>query len=134
MLIDNTRYTLNRIKSFNKFEKLIWFYSMVNHGEEWDIKLENRWNQMFSGINYYAQKFPFTCLGSVMNSENLGNVTYGYWGSAIGLSEQILYDGSSFAAFTGGTKDTSEDKEFIKLGIDCFFIDFEVEYATQNKM
>ncbi len=96
---------------------VFWWMSKVDHGKEWDIKFEKNWKKMFPQIKYYAQRFPFVFKQKVMNSEDLGNVIYGYWGYAIGFSDWELYRGSEFAAIMKKSPDTPEDKANMLWGM-----------------
>ncbi len=76
---------------------LLIFYNMVNHGEEWDIKLEDSWNETI-GTPYPGFDTPIVYNGEEMTPQGLGNYTYGYLGAAFGIPLQILHGGSYVAA------------------------------------
>ncbi len=128
-LKDTADWAETQTNELDFVSKIFWWMSKVNHEKEWDIKLKGNWERMFPKIKYYAQKFPFVFKHKVLNSENLGNITYGYWGYAIGFSDWTLYRGSEFAALTKGTHDTEEDKENILWGILLYCEDNNMEFT-----
>ncbi len=122
---------------------LWFFYEQVNHGAPWDIKLDNPWRQQFGNIKmpYYVgdadkcEKFVFR--GEIVTRADLGNITYGYLGSAMGIGDVTLYWGGGVAArglksiFSEEVRDaskyygdTAEDHHAIKKGIDFFYDDY----------
>ena len=111
MLEVGSEIVLNR-KNTNS-EQLWLFYNQVKSGGPWDIKLADRWAEMLPSINRYTVNFPFVFWGHVINAENLGNITYGYWGALYEFSLELLLSGGDFAA---GGKDSDEDKFYIELG------------------
>lgn len=80
------------------------------------------------------EKFLFR--GEVVTREDLGNILYGYLGSAMGISDTMLYHGGGIAAdwkniFNGKLFDENEyfgdddtDHEYIKKGIEMFYEDY----------
>lgn len=98
-----------------------WFFWRVNNGEEWDIKLENRWNEQMPGVNQYSKHFPFKFRELVITAEELGNITYGYWGTCFNCDFDLLLIGGDFAS---GQIDSEEDKNAIKLGNLYYCIDY----------
>ncbi len=100
--------------------ELILFYSKVDHGEEWDIKVQECWEETIPDIKYYSQKFLFVFNGVEMNSENLGNFIYGCTGRACGCGMGLLKLGSGYAGFTGQSKDDITDINFIQSGYDYY--------------
>ena len=121
---------------------LAFFFSQVNHGAPWDIKRDKPWKQQFGEIKmpYYDsnpqkdEKFIFR--GKLVTREDLGNILYGYLGSAMGIGDITLYWGAGVAAdekniINGKAYDSSqyygdnkEDHDFVKKGIEMFYEDF----------
>lgn len=113
-----------------------WFYDQVKTGAPWDIKLKNNWNKTIAPGTYpgsYSTKVML--YGELTTPEALGNITYGYLGSAAGFSESILLQGGDAAAngvslspkgiykgITGIIKsvDSQEDKNNIKKGVNWY--------------
>lgn len=108
----------------NKYN-LSWFKDQVNHNAPWDIKRKNRWldtiGTTYPGI--YSKKVIFE--GGFTTPEELGNITYGYLGTASKISEFVLIVGGNYAAggiwgiFTGA--DSEKDKEAIRRGIQWYW-------------
>lgn len=77
----------------------VWFYNQVKTDADWDIKLEEKWNTTIASGTY-----PGNCLTQVMlygeltTPEALGNITYGYLGTAAGFPKSILLKGGDAAA------------------------------------
>ena len=120
----------------------VFFFNQVNHGAPWDIKRDEPWKQQFGNIKmpYYDsnpnkdEKFLFR--GELVTREALGNILYGYLGSAMGIGDTTLYQGGGIAAdwknlFDGDLFDESEfygdnkhDHEYVKKGIRMFYEDY----------
>ena len=125
----------------------IYFYNQVNHGAPWDIKRDDPWKQQFGDIKmpYYDSNPPkdekFLFKNELVTREDLGNILYGYLGSAMGISDIILYQGAGIAAsrtniFDGDLFDADayygdnyHDHEYIKKGIKMFYEDYPKEKA-----
>ena len=105
---------------------LTWFYEQVKPNAKWDLKVQRRWEEMFDNnkIHYYSQQFKFVYRGQIINSEDLGNINFGYLGSALALSLETMEKGVWLAG--DGAKDGDRDKEMIRLGINFFFIDYDI--------
>ena len=78
------------------------FYSWMNHGAIWDVKLKAVWESTigttFPGVGVKVQ---FDRM--MATPEEIGNYMYGYIGAAFGFSLDTLYFGSYYAAgFPGG--------------------------------
>ena len=74
----------------------LWFMEQVNHNAPWDIKRPEPWKQQFGNVTmpkYNEDGITETVLyrGQEVTREDLGNITYGYFGSAMGISPQMLY-------------------------------------------
>ena len=112
----------------------LWFYLKVKKGEEWDIKLEEPWRETIPGIPYLGENGQFVFRGRVESSADLGNIMYGYTGSATGFGESTLYWGGGIAddgdIFSEEAKnppyysESEEDHEHIELGIQLFHADY----------
>ena len=70
---------------------------MVKPNAEWDIKVEERWEAIFGDGSFYGNQFRFVFDDSVVTPEMMGNITYGYWGKALGVSDEMLYLGGGVA-------------------------------------
>ena len=99
-----------------------WFYSKVNSGCDWDIKLENRWKEQLPLIEQQSKHFPFKFREIVITAEDLGNITYGYWGTCVGFPFKILLVGASIAA---GGADSKEDTTAIMVGNWYYCVDYD---------
>ena len=77
---------------------------------------------MFDGNPpYYAQKYPFIYKDEIINSEILGNITYGYLGASMGYSENtLLQAGELVSVITSGGHDNDEDRRMIRRGISYY--------------
>ena len=105
---------------YPSFNGYVQFYTNVNHGGIWDVKVRESWNNTISTIHYFSQGFKFVYNDIIMNSENLGNYLYGCTGHATGFTLNILYKRSGYAASTGNTIDNQDDLDFIKRGYDYY--------------
>ena len=75
-------------------ENIAWFIGQVNEYCPWDIKKENSWKMQFGNVRHLSDMSdPIAYNGQVVRAENLGNLTYGYWGRAMGWPAEILYLG-----------------------------------------
>ena len=120
----------------------VFFYDQVNHGAPWDIKRDDPWKQQFGDIKmpYYDSNEDkdeeFLFRGELVTREDLGNILYGYLGSAMGIGDTTLYQGAGVAAswtniFNGDLFDASayygdnpHDYEYVKKGIELFYEDY----------
>ena len=105
----------------------LWFMEQVNHNKKWDIKRVKRWNETIGTEafeSYTAAEFLQTELvfqGNIVTPEVIGNMIYGYLGTAAGFSVLELLAGGDFAA--GGIEgiftraDSAEDKIAIVAGV-----------------
>ncbi len=75
---------------------LLYFFEQVTHKGPWDIKVTKRWEEKFHIAAPGAhEKFKFHSYE--LTKEDLGNLTYGYLGSALGLHPLTLYIGGGAA-------------------------------------
>ena len=108
--------------------EMMWFSSKVAAGKEWDLKLKENWTNMFgSQITYYHQAFKFLYEGEIITSEDLGNITFGYLGSAVGFSETTLNVGAWIA---GDGDENEQDTKMVKRGIEKFFNEYGSKYPS----
>ena len=125
----------------------IYFYNQVNHGAPWDIKRDDPWKQQFGDIKMpYYDSNPdkdetFLFKNELVTREDLGNILYGYLGSAMGIDDKTLFWGAGVAAnkaniFNGKAYNPDEyygddphDHEYVKKGIKMFYEDYPKEKA-----
>jgi len=102
---------------------LLWFNNQVKPIARWDLKAEESWGLVFgNSIKYYSQDFNFIYRGEIIDSEDLGNITFGYLGSAMAFSLDTLEFGVWLAG--DAAKEGERDSEMIKWGISLFFTDY----------
>ena len=121
-------YQAEKLKSFT------WFYSKVNHGEEWDIKLQECWEAAMPNVPYLGMHTDFFFRGEKRTAEKLGNIMYGYTGRATGFGEITLYWGGGVANKGSLTHedlvkppnygDNKNDHDMIEYGYDLFLSDY----------
>lgn len=105
-------------------EKWSWFTKLVGNSGVWNIKKdEETWtNTLNISSNSFNKKFLL--FGKVVDREILGNITYGYFGTAAGLSIHELLGGSMVNdVMTHGFDNLSNeynDHSSIKMGIDWY--------------
>ena len=84
----------------NDYGNLIWFATQVGIGCPWDVKRVDPWQTQFGdlrmptfwGDNAHPELDEIILYRGVeMTRETLGNVTYGYLGSAMNISETMLF-------------------------------------------
>lgn len=121
---------------------LTYFYGQVASGHPWDIKLKENWEERFeeSGIvaQYYSQQFKIVYNGNIINAENLGNITYGYFGTAMGFSSETLYwagglpniksnPSNIFKDYFG---ESGDDHDWVAYGINLFNKKYGTKYPA----
>jgi hypothetical protein len=76
------------------FSNLAWFFEMTKSGAPWDIKLEERWKDIFENycgeVPYYNVAYPFIFEGSIVNAEVMGNINFGSTGAELGFGTELL--------------------------------------------
>lgn len=102
-----------------------WFYKQVKPEGEWDLKVKEKWIEAFRSLPYRSTKFQFVYNSQVIDSENLGNITFGYWGKASGFSDERLFMGGGFAnnpltMLMENYGESEEDHAMIQRGIDMY--------------
>ena len=116
---------LNDRKTFQDNEgNLGWFKGMVGDSGEWNIKRspdawENKVKTTFPG---YSTKMYFN--GNLVTVEDVGNITYGYLGTAAGIAPPILVGASSANHIKNhgvfGWGNEISDHDYIQMGIDWY--------------
>ncbi len=93
------------------YKTLQWFHNQVNHNAPWDLKRTGRWNEQLPELKDFNIRdsngnfTKFVLNGDVIAAEDLGNITYGYWGRAIGFGETLIYAGGGYAAVGNNADD-----------------------------
>lgn len=73
-----------------------WFAEQVGLEKKWDIKLKKSW-EMTIGSTYPGSSDTIVAInGGLSTPEEIGNITYGYLGSAVGYPKAILLLGSMY--------------------------------------
>ena len=75
-----------------------WFISQVEENGVWDIKYSNRWKGKIETTYPGAWHTEVVFQSEIVNPKILGNMTYGYLGSAMGWSSTALLEGGHYAA------------------------------------
>jgi len=117
----------------------LFFFDQVNHEAPWDIKVDESWKQQFGDIKmpFYDGDSPkneeVLFRGKKYSREELGNLLYGYLGSAMGIGDITLYWGGGVAKqgiFSSKVRDPDEnygddedDHEMVKKGIEMYYED-----------
>ncbi len=106
---------------------LLWFKSMVDHKADWDIKREEPWEKTVGTPFPGSHDTTIVVYGSLTTPEELGNIMYGYTGTAAKIPESVLIAGSMYAAGIGDIiKDKDErtnefnDHNAIRKGIEWY--------------
>jgi len=81
------------------FENFWWFYTQVDHSAPWDVKEPSSWFQQFPN-HYFQAKFFYH--DEIITPADLGNFTYGYFGTAMGIDSELLYLMGGVATYTKG--------------------------------
>ena len=99
------------------------FIGKVNHGARWDIKTKKSWEGTL-GLPWPGSYNSIVIFaGEPVTPEILGNMAYGFLGTALGFSQNLLLWGGDYAAagnsiigiLTGA--DSISDKQAIIAGI-----------------
>ena len=107
------------------FSKLISFKDCVDHGAEWDIKLEKVWEKTI-GTAFPGEGVTVLYHELEVTPENLGNVTYGVIGRSYGIDILTLLGGSYVAAGFPNEgpslkNELEVDQPYIFIGYNCIF-------------
>ncbi|MCI9449404.1 MAG: hypothetical protein HFE30_04035 [Clostridiales bacterium] len=127
---------------------LWFFYDEVKTGGPWDVKLDDPWRQQFGTEITMPYYYPghddlneaFLFRGELVYRDNLGNITYGYLGSAMGIGDTTLRWGGGVATYLQKGKiweiingeiqkadnygDNPGDSEDVMKGVKLFFADY----------
>lgn len=83
-------------KPYFILEALEYFFEQVTHNGPWDIKRDSSWKNKFPmPVPSPNENFKFHSY--ILTKEDLGNLTYGYLGTALGLNPKTLYIGGGAA-------------------------------------
>lgn len=101
-------------------DKMANWISLVNTDRPYDLKSQTRGN--LTKIPSYAAvmigQYSFY-KGRLMNQDDYGNLSYGYWGRSYGYSSYTLKYGASWAQMgSSGSFDPPRDAYMLKLGFD----------------
>lgn len=112
-------------KALGHLENPIWFKGQVQDGAVWDIKLSGSWNKTIADGTFPGRHdTPIVVNGVIRTPEELGNMTYGYLGTACGFAQDTLLSGGDYA--DGGVRgvftqsDSPEDKAAIIKGVNWY--------------
>ena len=126
LLGDNVSALANTGSSFNLPLKVYMWYDLVRPGGSWDYKVT--YSKKLSWMPEYG-----VCMydGKFITAEELGNINYGYTGTALGFGSKTLFTGGGWAAQREKTADTSlgapyygdsvHDHNTIQWGIDIYY-------------
>lgn len=110
--------------------ELMWFKSKVDHEADWDIKREKPWERTVGDTFLGSYDTKIIVNGSLTTPEELGNMMYGYTGTAANLPETVLIGGSMYATgiwniISDKDKRTNEfnDHDIIRKGIQWYKTD-----------
>ena len=131
------------VQILESFVTLSTFMVSVQDNAPWDVKSQKGWEDLVGNEIYKPQygngnNEVFYFNGTLVDREQLGNITYGYLGTALNIPDELLYlgggmakqgvidsarkllkgDNISFQAPTYG--DDSEDIEYVRIGIEMF--------------
>ena len=128
----NTVFWNAAVEASNHKGDLNWFKSKVNHSADWDIKRKEPWEKTVGTPFPGSYDAKIIVNGSLTTPEELGNMMYGYTGTAADISETVLIAGSMYAASIWGVvtdkdKRTNEfnDHDIIRKGIQWYKKDKE---------
>ena len=110
-LAEDKRWALN---------KMFWFKDQVNHNADWDIKRSDPWSKSVGTTYPGAHDAQIYFNGEYTTPEILGNLLYGYAGSAAWISEDMLILGSLYAAGWNFDDNEKGDHTVIRRGIEMY--------------
>ena len=111
------------------------FYDAVKDGDKWDYK------RLPKGSEWIPRNGVFSVNGKKMTAEQLGNINYGFTGSAMGFPAPVLHMAGGFVAIKNSginwedwwyDFDSKEDAEMIQLGIDMEYLMTITGYSTDE--
>ncbi len=111
------------------------FYNAVKDRGKWDYK------RLPKGSEWIPRNGVFSVNGKKMTAEQLGNINYGFTGSAMGFPAPVLRMAGGFVAIKNSginwedwwyDFDSKEDAEMIQLGIDMEYLMTITGYSTDE--
>ncbi len=127
--VNNAFYTAGlEASAYNHKGNFLWFKSMVDHKRDWDVKRQAGWTKTIGTSYPGAHNAVVILFGEYTTPEEIGNMLYGYTGTAAGFSSEILFAGGGYAAqgltaFVSGPPyygDSPEDHMAIIEGISWY--------------
>ncbi len=102
-----------------------WFMKQVNSNARWDVKIPDSWKRVFPDLPVPDSKQIFIFRGLEITSEDLGNILYGYFGTAMGINEKVLYAAGGVAKQLKHVSIDSEEEMFKVLDtmVDCYLLE-----------
>jgi hypothetical protein len=100
--------------------KMFWFKDKVNHNADWDIKRSDPWSRSVGTTYPGAHDAQVYFNGEYTTPEVLGNLLYGYAGSAAWISQDMPILGSLYAAGWNYDDNEKGDHAVIKRGIKMY--------------
>jgi len=100
--------------------KMFWFKEQVDHKADWDIKRSAPWEKSVGTTYPGAHDAQVYFNGEYITPETLGNLLYGYAGSAAWISEDMLILGSLYAAGWNFDDNEKGDHVVIRRGIEMY--------------
>ncbi len=102
-----------------------WMISKVKNNAKYDIKVRDRWNDLFSitenDIYFYGSQFEFSFDGNVINAEKFGNILFGAITNAGGFNlDTVKAGGSLYSLLKGHELDSKKDSDSIEYGYQYF--------------
>ena len=124
ILVKNTTEAKIISESLTAPNSLSYFYEKEKKHGPWDYKEKENWNRDFSVP--YTEVFKWN--GKVMTPEDFGNIHYGFVGTAMGYSPELLFMGGGYAKCDWDIRiltdkyncDDRNDHIAIKYGIDLY--------------
>lgn len=88
------------------------------------IKVRESWDRTFGGSYPGSATSEVVLYGEITTPEKMGNIMYGYTGSAVGFADYILFAGSFYAAWPTNKGEVGaelSDWPSIAKGIDLYY-------------
>jgi len=100
-----------------------WFILQVAPGRPWNIKLKKPWEGTIKSTYPGSATAKVVLFGTVVTSEMLGNISFGYIGAALGITLPELYAGSWFVSdksTEAQRQDEKKDRPYIQWGYNWY--------------
>jgi len=81
----------------------------MDNNEPWDLKSPKGWAAQFPNIKMPSLKEKFIFRGYRITKEDLGNICYGYLGTAMGVNPELLYACGGVVCILGKQKKDVKD-------------------------